>query len=223
MSRLRALVFASKDLDDAQHAELACVVAEAAKNSGAFEALSALVDHGQSVFVGSAPSVVAQAVAPSLVVRREVRTLEVLFASRRQFLRRACRAVVCGIVKIRARRGRGNRLLSDVASLSASPQAKLSRRHQPIEPRKIAEGPRRRRVVLLRGTGRRSAAARDALDVIGHAVFGARASGVTRRKRAVVWTRLCLRSSGDAVHLVHAVVVHRSERGKADRTEWPRA
>ena len=34
VSRLRALVFASKDLDDAQHAELACVVAETAKNAG---------------------------------------------------------------------------------------------------------------------------------------------------------------------------------------------
>ena len=105
----------------AQHAELACVVAETAKNSGAFEALSALVDHGASVFVGSAPSVVAQVVAPSLVVRREVRTLEVLFASRRQLLE-AClpRCLCAALLQIRSvAADAGNRLLSDVASLSA--------------------------------------------------------------------------------------------------------
>ena len=58
-------------------------------------------------------------------------------------------------------------------------------------------------------------------DVIGHAVFGARASGVSRRKKGGSVDQALSSFVGKTVPPVHAVVVHRAgvPWEKADRTE----
>jgi len=228
VQRLRSLVFASKDLDDAQHAEVARVITETAgvKNS-VFDALSALIDDGASQFTGSAPSVVAQAVAPSLVVRRETATLEALFGSRRALLE-AClpRCLCAALLQIRSvPADAGNRLLADVASLAAFASGVcLSTPPVPRAKEDLLRSHADAVLVLLAAElgGDRAAAARDALDVVGHAVFGSRASGVSRRKKQGNQDEALATFVGRRfVHLVHAVVVHRAGIAweRADRSE----